>query len=307
LAVLPLLLVAPPVAAHGGVVAEDDLCVINIGYLRAHFKMFVPAVSGHREYCEDIPVRGETVFVMEYLHDGLSTADIDLRIVRNTTGKGNFARLADIEALPDLEAVTVSHAQAIVSPGVYTALHGFDEDGEYIGIVQAEAAGKHYTAVFPFTVGDTGVGVWPWLLGGIVLLQLNFWYWTRRRRPAATAALFLALSAPAAADTFMVDGDRFRVAATPSIDPLVINDMHSWELVLTDSDGAPVTGANIDLAGGMPAHDHGLPTRPRVTGLEEPGRYRVDGMRFHMPGAWELVLTISLGASRERLVLALVL
>ena len=27
---------------HGGVVLEEDLCVINIGYLQAHFKIYVP-------------------------------------------------------------------------------------------------------------------------------------------------------------------------------------------------------------------------------------------------------------------------
>ena len=51
-----------PASAHGGVVEEDDLCVINIGYLRAHFKIYVPEQSGHRDYCEDIPVRGTSLF-----------------------------------------------------------------------------------------------------------------------------------------------------------------------------------------------------------------------------------------------------
>jgi len=313
MAVLPLLLAAQPALAHGGVVAEDDLCVINIGYLKAHFKMFVPARSGHREYCEDIPLRGETVFVMEYLHDGLSAAPIDFRIVRNTTGKGNFARLSDIDALPDLDAVTVSRHPSAVAPGVYTALHEFDDDGEYIGIVVAQAGDKRYTAVFPFTVGDTGAGVWPWLLAAIVILQLNFWYWTRRRRrPHAAAGVLAALllagaHAPATAEEYSAAGDRFRVTATPSLQPLTINRMHAWDLVLTDDNGEPVSGARIDVAGGMPAHDHGLPTQPQVTGLEAPGHYRIEGLRFHMPGEWELVLTITAGPASERLVLSLVL
>ena len=111
--------------AHGGVVAEDDLCVIRIGYLEAHFKIYVPAATGHREYCEDIPVRGESVFIMEYLHDGLGERPIAFRIIRNTTGKGIHARQPDVDALPDLDAVTVRYQPPSVVPDVYMLLQDF--------------------------------------------------------------------------------------------------------------------------------------------------------------------------------------
>jgi len=42
----------------------------------------------------------------------------------------------------------------------------------------------------------------------------------------------------------------------------------------------------------MPAHDHGLPTRPRVTEELGDGDYRLDGVRFHMSGYWEMVISI---------------
>ncbi|MBT8100800.1 MAG: hypothetical protein KJO82_13675, partial [Gammaproteobacteria bacterium] len=145
---LALTLIPALAAAHGGVVEEDDLCVINIGYLKAHFKIFVPQETQHEEYCEDIPIRGDSVFVMEYQHDGLSSAAIDFRIVRNTTGKGTFARLADVEAIDDIESITVRYQPPVVTPDVFTLLQAFDEDGEYIGIVSARQAdtGKVYTA-----------------------------------------------------------------------------------------------------------------------------------------------------------------
>ncbi len=41
--------------AHGGVVEEDDICVIKVNYLRAHFKIYQPRVSGHEQFCEDLP------------------------------------------------------------------------------------------------------------------------------------------------------------------------------------------------------------------------------------------------------------
>ncbi len=43
----------------------------------------------------------------------------------------------------------------------------------------------------------------------------------------------------------------------------------------------------------MPEHDHGLPTRPRVTRELGAGDYLVEGMKFHMHGAWQVTFAIS--------------
>ena len=77
--------------AHGGVVEEDDICVIKVEYLRAHFKIYQPRQSGHKQFCEDLPSATESVFVMEYMHDALQTMPVDFRIIRDVTGKGRFA------------------------------------------------------------------------------------------------------------------------------------------------------------------------------------------------------------------------
>ena len=68
--------------------------------------------------------------------------------------------------------------------------------------------------------------------------------------------------------------------------------MHSWELVLRSAEGDTVEGATFDVTGGMPVHDHGLATAPRVTEELGNGRYRLDGMRFHMAGEWELTVAV---------------
>jgi hypothetical protein len=167
---------APGAAGHGGVVREDDLCVIKVGYLEAHFKIFLPRSRGHREYCEDLPEAGETVFVMEYLHEGLAQSPVDFRIVRNDTGLGRFTRSEDLTDL-DLERLTVFHQDAEVDPDVFTAVHTFDVPGEYIGIVTTWPASVDgaYTAVFPFRVGFTGVGHWPWFAAFVLFLLGNLW------------------------------------------------------------------------------------------------------------------------------------
>ena len=76
------------------------------------------------------------------------------------------------------------------------------------------------------------------------------------------------------------------------LDPVAINTIHSWELVLYTADGAPLSGAQMSVVGGMPDHDHGLPTSPVVSGEITPGHYLLDGVRFHMPGRWLLTFDV---------------
>ena len=47
--------------------------------------------------------------------------------------------------------------------------------------------------------------------------------------------------------------------------PIRINHIHAWVLHLATFDGQPVTDAEIGITGGMPQHNHGLPTQPQVT------------------------------------------
>ncbi len=185
-----------PAFAHGGVVLEEDLCVINIGYFKAHFKIYLPRERQHEEFCEDIPLTGESVFVMEYLHAGLGEVLIDFRVIRNVTGLGRFARWEDVTQLQDLEEATVLYHPPAVVPGVFSVLHEFDSPGEFIGVVTAELPDGDtlYTAVFPFEVGFTGFGYWPLLVVLALLVQANLWYlsgglsrWRERRAGTRTA------------------------------------------------------------------------------------------------------------------------
>ena len=94
----------------------------------------------------------------------------------------------------------------------------------------------------------------------------------------------------------------YNVAARSLLDPIAINRMHSWELTITTSDGAPVAGAKLEISGGMPVHDHGLPTAPKVTKDFNNGTYLIEGIKFHMPGDWELVVDIQTPRGNDRAV-----
>lgn len=179
------------VQSHGSVTPEDDICIIRIGYYKAHFKIYLPHSKGHEQYCEDIPDTGETVFVMEYEHSGLGGVPIDFRIIRNTTGQGIFTSLQDVDAIDDIDTITVVHHPAAIQADVFTVMYEFEEQGEFVGIVRVQnpETGSTYTAVFPFEVGFAGFGWWPWFVLLAVILQLNYLWmgggfdrWRRARR-----------------------------------------------------------------------------------------------------------------------------
>jgi hypothetical protein len=50
----------------------------------------------------------------------------------------------------------------------------------------------------------------------------------------------------------------------------------------------------------MPAHQHGMNYRPSVTALGG-GRYRAEGLMFHMPGRWEFTFELRTGKETQRL------
>lgn len=297
------------VLAHGGVVEEDDLCVIKVNFLRAHFKIYQPEESGLEQYCEDLPTAADSIFVMEYQHDALSEMAIDFRIIRDVTGKGRFARLEDVEQISNIDDATVYYQPPVVEPDVYTVRHAFAEEGEFVGIVSARhvETGRLYTAVFPFEVGFTGLGYWPFFVGLLLLLQVQYLFMSGRIRkwlnpPAAVAPILLlcCLLMPLP----VLAADLKVTYTTPDGQP-PINRMHSWVLHIEDASGVAVEGATIEVEGGMPEHDHGLPTAPRVTADLGGGNYRLDGMRFHMRGYWEITVRIRTDAGTTTVVIPL--
>ncbi len=180
LSVGTLLLSGLPIAGfgHGGVAFEEDLCVINIDFMQAHFTVFQPETRGSREYCEDVPDVTQSVFVMEYLHELLSEMSLDFRIIRDINGVGRFASWEDVQAIDDLEAATVYYQPpSIEEGGYYRASYEFAERGTYIGVVTAEhpTQDRQYNAVFYFRVGGRDLGTIPLFAALLIALQLGYW------------------------------------------------------------------------------------------------------------------------------------
>ncbi len=61
----------------------------------------------------------------------------------------------------------------------------------------------------------------------------------------------------------------------------------------------PARDIELQVDARMPQHRHGMIRHPRVF-PEGAGRYRVEGMLFHMPGRWELYFDITADGVTER-------
>ncbi len=109
------------------------------------------------------------------------------------------------------------------------------------------------------------------------------------------------------ATTRVTDKGLYEVSFTPAIDPIEINQIHSWTLHVETPEGKAVENAQITVDGGMPQHGHGLPTRPQVTQDLGNGDYLVEGLKFQMIGWWEVRYTITASEQSDSITFNLVL
>jgi hypothetical protein len=125
-------------------------------------------------------------------------------------------------------------------------------------------------------------------------------------------ALAVALPAQAAEPDNCIDGitrstqaGHFRVGIIDAPSPVPVSAMHAWTVTLAGTDGKPLSGARLSVGAAMPQHNHGLLSEPRVRALKSPGQYRVEGIKFHMPGYWEVTFRVEAGGKADRLMLPL--
>jgi len=175
--------------AGGGLVLKDDVCIIQIDFYSAHFTAYQPNTSGNTQFCRDLPDTGETIFVLDYLHQSLREVPVDFRIIRDVTGLGRFVKLKHVEAIEDIEQHTVFYQSPTIRQDASLKIeYDFAEEGAYIGIVTAghPSTDTIYTAVFPFEVGGSN---FSYLVPLFVLLAGAAFLVVRRRARSRQAVL----------------------------------------------------------------------------------------------------------------------
>jgi hypothetical protein len=95
------------------------------------------------------------------------------------------------------------------------------------------------------------------------------------------------------------DGGSFNITLTSTPRTIPLNEM--FELAIDVHPAKTVKDTNpiwVSVIATMPAHQHGMNTRPRVEDLGK-GRFVVRGMLFHMAGVWEIALDVAKGSLHE--------
>jgi len=122
------------------------------------------------------------------------------------------------------------------------------------------------------------------------------------RRLATLVALLPALAQadcpPAAADGRVLRQGSVLLAwrALRAAEPPIVVGEHFSLLVQV----CPADVGLVRVDATMPEHRHGMNYRPELQALGG-GRWRVEGLMFHMAGRWELVFDLATGAGITRL------
>jgi hypothetical protein len=102
-----------------------------------------------------------------------------------------------------------------------------------------------------------------------------------------------ALGAP---HSWIAEGDGVRVAFIARPMPLPLN--QHFALELAPCDGARAATA-LQVDADMPAHRHGMNYRASVAPLRD-GVYRAQGLMFHMPGRWRVIVDVTVDGHTRR-------
>lgn len=104
-----------------------------------------------------------------------------------------------------------------------------------------------------------------------------------------------------AAQRLLAEGSGLQVAFAPRPAPLVLGRHFGLDIVVCAPAGQPLP-ATLVVDADMPAHRHGMNYRASVTALGE-GRFRADGLMFHMAGRWRILFDLpgSAGAPARRI------
>jgi hypothetical protein len=129
----------------------------------------------------------------------------------------------------------------------------------------------------------------------------------KRRTALLFLPLGLTLAAAAQACEPGIEGVRLesaRHALAYRSAALAVGQHFALDVAACSKAGKPPEALTVDAH--MPEHRHGMNYRPTVTRVA-PGRWRAEGLMFHMPGRWELTFDVHEGASAVRLTDSIVL
>ena len=126
------------------------------------------------------------------------------------------------------------------------------------------------------------------------------------RHTIVTTALCAAASLPALACDARLDGGksiespRYNIAYRTDPAKVAVGKPFAVDMIVCGKDAA----AQIDelrVDAHMPEHRHGMNYRASIKPQGDAGRYRAEGLMFHMPGRWEFLFDVRDSRGVERM------
>jgi hypothetical protein len=102
------------------------------------------------------------------------------------------------------------------------------------------------------------------------------------------------------------EGGAFALALDTSPNPIRLNELFELTIVARPLAGDGRGPLSVSLDATMPAHRHGMNTRPYREQIRD-DQFLFRGILFHMAGEWELVIDAVQGGVRDRAVVRLVI
>jgi len=102
-----------------------------------------------------------------------------------------------------------------------------------------------------------------------------------------------------------IDSKKYALAFRTQPEKVEIGKHFMVELAVCANDGAAMP-ESVRVDAHMPEHRHGMNYKTTVTGSGA-GKYRAEGLMFHMPGRWEYIFEVRAGGTAERLTTSVVM
>ena len=145
--------------AHGGVVSRGNECRLLVGPYTINFSGYQPQNNRSELFCDDLPVVGESIIVLDFVDRKLRGMTVNFRVIKadaaplgtEEDGKVNEGELAQ---KPFFEIPAKHYPN-----GMMTIEQNFTEKGYFIGYVIVEDEDEKFISRFPFSVGFPEEGV----------------------------------------------------------------------------------------------------------------------------------------------------
>ncbi|ORU94509.1 MAG: hypothetical protein A6F70_08975 [Cycloclasticus sp. symbiont of Bathymodiolus heckerae] len=176
--VIALLSLSSQLWAHGGVVSMGNECRLLVGPFTLNFSGYQPQNNQSEQFCDDLPVVGESIIVLDFVDRKLREMTVNFRVIKADgpplgTEEDGKVKEAELAETPLFEIPAKHYPN-----GIMTINQHFTEKGHFVGYVIVENGDEKFISRFPFSVGYPKSGILdmfsnPFVVVAFILMLLS--------------------------------------------------------------------------------------------------------------------------------------